>query len=280
MTRIAVLVACYNRKALTLNVLRQLKSTEEICTDTHFQVFLLDDASTDGTHDAVRVQFPSVKVLRGTGQLYWNRGMCAAYKAAAASNDWHAFMLLNDDLSFNPEDLVSFVTAYHDNNRLTPTILVGAVSSVDGKLLYSGMRRKNFWRTAPAIVAPDPHRFLELDTMNGNLVLVPGKLMRRLGGLDPVFHHGFGDIDLGYRARKLGGRILLYPRVVGSAPQNLPFKEKLAKLNKRERLNLLFASPHDLGQYAWVRVATRPKNSVPHIHIQFVCQKALYSTLD
>jgi GT2 family glycosyltransferase len=43
---------------------------------------VLDDASSDGTSDAIAVQFPDVTVLHGDGELCWNGGMRRASAAA------------------------------------------------------------------------------------------------------------------------------------------------------------------------------------------------------
>ena len=51
-------------------------------------VFVLDDASSDGTSEAVAEQFPEVTVLHGDGELYWNGGMRRAFAAAIAVGDF------------------------------------------------------------------------------------------------------------------------------------------------------------------------------------------------
>ena len=61
------------------------------------EVFLVDDCSTDGTSTALQIQYPSIKIIQGDGNLYWNRGMHLAWKTAAASKEFDYFLWLNDD---------------------------------------------------------------------------------------------------------------------------------------------------------------------------------------
>ena len=77
--KIAVLMTCHNRKESTLRCLRGLPSD--------LDVFLVDDASTDGTSDAVREVSRAerdgrVEVREGNGSLYWAWGMALAWRAS------------------------------------------------------------------------------------------------------------------------------------------------------------------------------------------------------
>ena len=63
-------------------------------------VFVLDDASSDGTGEAIAEQFPEVTVLRGDGKLYWNGGMRRAF-AAAIAGDYDYYLWMNDDTTLD-----------------------------------------------------------------------------------------------------------------------------------------------------------------------------------
>lgn len=79
--RIAALLTCFNRKEKTLQCLKSLFQVLPGCI-----VFLVDDASTDGTSDAVKQLFPEVHIIRGDGNLFWSRGMFTAWKEAVKGN--------------------------------------------------------------------------------------------------------------------------------------------------------------------------------------------------
>ena len=81
-TRVAAVMAAYNRRELTLECLRSLRAQH--VPDVTLDAFVLDDASTDGTGEAIAEQFPDVTVLHGDGKQYWNGGMRRAFGAAIA----------------------------------------------------------------------------------------------------------------------------------------------------------------------------------------------------
>ena len=58
---------------LTLACLRSLKAQR--APGVILDLFVLDDASSDGTSEQIAEQFPEATLLHGNGQLYWNGGM-------------------------------------------------------------------------------------------------------------------------------------------------------------------------------------------------------------
>jgi len=217
---IAVLMACHNRKALTLRILAQIEEAASRHEDLRTTTFLLDDASTDGTADDVARRFPRVSLIAGSGSLFWNRGMVLAFKTAqAARQDWDYYLLLNDDLDLDIDAFATVIRDCHTHNTTTPTIMVGWVRGPDGEVTYGGFARHS--RCKPMRVhrvGVRQEQAVPADTFNANFVVLPAPLMEALEGLDPSFHHGYGDIDLGFRATKLGATILVHNRSVGITP--------------------------------------------------------------
>jgi Mrp family chromosome partitioning ATPase len=80
--RIAAVLAAYNRRELTLACLASLQAQQ--VPGVVLYTFALDDASSDGTADAVAERFPDTVLLHGDGQQYWAGGMCQAFAAAGA----------------------------------------------------------------------------------------------------------------------------------------------------------------------------------------------------
>jgi GT2 family glycosyltransferase len=98
MTRVVPVMAAYNHRELTLACLRSLEAQQ--VPGGELDVFVLDDASSDGTGQAIAEQFPQVNVLRGDGHLYWNGGMRRAF-GAAIERDYDHYLWMNDDTSLD-----------------------------------------------------------------------------------------------------------------------------------------------------------------------------------
>ncbi len=251
MCRIAVLLTCHNRRNKTLDSLGSLYTSRNHSTDVQFQVYLTDDGSTDGTAEAVRMFDPGIQIIRGPGNLFWNRGMIAAWEAALASVEpWDAFLLLNDDTRLDASALDVLLET--SRNTDPNAIIVGAIRDPEsGELTYGGIRRTSQWhpgRTARLPISSEPQ---DADTFNANCVLVSAGCVERIGTLDPVFNHAMGDFDYGLRARKAGIRVVVAPGTIGTCPRNHmrgSWKDSSQPMRKRLRqLN----SPKGLPYHEW-----------------------------
>jgi GT2 family glycosyltransferase len=219
--RVAVLMACHNRRQLTLACLRSLYQQRDL--PASLAVFLVDDGSRDGTSEAVAQEFPQVEVIAGTGQLYWGGGMRLAFEVASRQEfDFHLW--LNDDVILDTDAVNTLLATYSEvtGSRAAPTIIVGAVRDPISKTTsYSGLRYSSNWhplRFEKVKPGPVPKRCL---TLSGNVVLIPGGVLGMLGGVDSAFVHSFGDEDYGLRLTSSGGQVWVTAQHVGICPRNV-----------------------------------------------------------
>lgn len=214
---LAVAIASFNRRDVTLRCLTSLFAQQT--AGARLTVHLLDDASPDGTAEAIHQHFPEVEIITGNGRLYWGGGMHRAM-AAAIRHPFDALLLLNDDVILAPNSLATLLAAWTTANAGShvPNIIVGATRDpATDAISYSGFLRTSALNPFKLRrVAPDPGRLVPCDTMNGNCVLVPAEIVRRIGTIDPVFVHQLGDIDYGYRARAAGARLWIAATPIGT----------------------------------------------------------------
>src|SRR5690606_8544988 len=152
------------------------------------EVFLVDDGSTDGTGEAVKDNYPQVKVIEGNGDLFWNQGMRLAWKTAAETKAFNFYFWLNDDTIL---DQFSFIQILKDFNEAQqkekkPIIMVGACRAEKDSLQFSYGGRDN---NGPIV----PNGNIQICTyINGNAVLVPQKINSLIGNLSDDYTHGMG----------------------------------------------------------------------------------------
>lgn len=211
---VAILISVFNRKESTLECLSrcfaQIDSFRGAGKYT-FSVYLTEDGCTDGTPEAVSERFPDVHIIHGDGSLFWNRGMCAAWNAAAADSP-DFYLWLNDDTMMRPGALA--VLLENSASLGHRAIVVGTAEGSDGRISYGGRYRSG------RLVTPDRIIPVACDLFNGNLVLVPDYVYRRLGTLDPFYTHSFGDFDYGVRALKKDITAVVAPGILADCDRN------------------------------------------------------------
>jgi GT2 family glycosyltransferase len=235
--KLVVLMACHNRLNTTLACLQALYQQ-----NATFDVYLVDDGSSDGTSDAVRTNYPEVKLFKGNGNLFWVGAMRLAF-SEALKDGYDYYLWLNDDTLLEPDALSNL----HNTHQLLTkrgypnSIVVGSVKDpATGKYTYGGRVRSKdrFSRTFEAVEPEQKPK--ECDTMHGNVVLIPHTVVEKVGNLDESFTHQRGDLDYGLRARKLGCSIWVAPGYLGTCSQNsvrgswvdtsLPIHKRLQKV--------------------------------------------------
>ena len=200
MNRIAVLITCFNRKDRTLRCL-QTVSQQNVAVD----IFLVDDGSTDGTSEAVSLHFPDVHIIKGNGNLYWNRGMYTAW-TEAEKGDYDFYLWLNDD-TYLYDDAFK-MTLEASSSQQHKALIVGAICSPTDKMRPFG----GDYKKKPLY----PNGELQLcDEFGGNFVWVPRVVHQACGKLDPYYWHSLGDTDYGRMVTKKGFKMFITPKHVG-----------------------------------------------------------------
>jgi GT2 family glycosyltransferase len=234
MSKIAVLLTCHNRREKTLSCLHSLFGAT-LPAGYKTEVFLVDDGSTDGTGEAVKKSFPQVIVIRGDGNLYWNKGMNLAWRIAVETSDYDFYLWLNDDVILKKESIEIFLKDFRTAGT-NNAIIAGACQSGNGMVTYSGYNSL----TKKIKVTPNSD-IQQCEYFNGNAVLVPSFVFKQVGFLDSLFHHGQGDFDYGLKAKKAGIQSFVSSGFVGVCERNIelprwcnpryPLPERLKSFN-------------------------------------------------
>jgi GT2 family glycosyltransferase len=219
--RVAVLLTCHDRVDRTSACLASIRSQDH-ASETEIDVVLVDAGSSDGTADTVGDRFPDVTVLRRGPELFWNGGMRVAL-AHAYESDPDLYLWLNDDVELDP-DAIATLLATHDDlvtTRSAPCIVVGSTRDPEtGVVTYGGVVRPDRRRPLHYERVEPGERPHEVETMNGNCVLIPREVVARIGNLAAAYTHGMGDYDYGHRATRAGAQVWIAPGTIGTCSRN------------------------------------------------------------
>lgn len=232
MKSIAVLLAVHNRCEQTHRCLLQL-SKVLLPSDFKLHIYITDDGCTDGTTEMINNLYPNVNLIKGDGNLFWNRGMYVAWDIAALNN-YDFYLWLNDDTYLYENCINSAIK--ESEQKENKAIIVGATTSRDHfQITYGG-------RLANGKIPFPNGKTIEVSFFNGNFVLVPKYVYEKIGNLDYTFHHSKGDFDYGMRAVESGIKIYQLGEIIGECDlhdqldgwcnPNVPLKKRLKLLKK------------------------------------------------
>lgn len=215
MKKIAVLLTVFNRKEITLRGLESLfRSINYITEECSFDIYMVDDGSTDGTSDAVKELYSDVVVLKGNGDLFWNGGMIHAWVEASKRDDYDAYLWYNDDSFLYESSLVQIIKSAERNQW--NSVIVGSMCSNndDSIVTYGGRDRKG------SLLLPDENKDIPCFTFNGNLVLIPRSVYKIVGVNDKRFRHSYGDWIYGLDATEKGFVNYIAPGILGKCDRH------------------------------------------------------------
>ncbi len=171
-----------------------------------WEIIVVDDASTDGSVTFLKKNYPQVRVMVHQK----NQRFAAACNTGVKAAKGEIVVLLNNDVSPEPAFLEPLLKHFEDS-------LVFAVGCKEkdirnGKVVYSGRGLGEFkrgflvhWR------AKDQNKRDTLWATAGSMAVEREKWLK-LGGMDPLFRPAYWeDIDLSWRARKRGWRVVFEP---------------------------------------------------------------------
>lgn len=231
MNSIAVLLTCFNRKDVTYKCLSNLFKLR-----TDIDVYCVDDASSDGTQDMIRKEFPMVNLIIGNGNLFWNRGMRLAWeKALNSGKNYQYFFWLNDDLELYENAFDEVLSCLKINNDYA--IVSGLVQESSTKESIYGGHHNGKLVTANGLMNP-------ITNMNGNFVGIPNKVVEKIGILDPVYHHDLGDVDYGLMGIEADIPVLSSRSFIGMTDGGLKSPHKRNRrlgTNIKKRFQILYS---------------------------------------
>jgi len=204
-----------------------------------FETLLVDNASTDGAAQAAAKADPTLRLIANKT----NRGFAGGVNdgARAARGRWIA--LLNPDAYAEPdwlEKLTAAARAHPDVRAFTSRQLMaqdpGRLDGLGDVMAASGFPFRGGYRGRD----PGPQPVGEVFSACGAAMLIERALFLELGGFDERLFCYCEDVDLGYRLRLAGERVLVIPEAIvrheGSASTGGPRSDFAAFHGARNRL--------------------------------------------
>ncbi len=220
---VSVAIVSYNTKSDLVRCLATIRESGSRCS---LEVLVVDNASSDGSADAVAREFPHVQLVRNAENAGYSRAVNQAIHAAGGRH----VLILNPDIEVIPGSIDALLA--HMSAHPRTGIAGGKLLNSDGTLQYSCrtfytvstllFRRTPLGRLFPKSRVVREHLMLdwdhastrEVDWMLGACLMVRAEAIREVGLMDERFFMYFEDVDWCYRMKQHGWSVMYVPDAV------------------------------------------------------------------
>lgn len=202
----------YNGRDLLLETLESLTKM----TYSNYKIVVIDNGSTDGSQEAVRIRYPTIELVENNENLGvmagYNKGLEYGLEKKA---DW--IFLLNNDIVIDPElltELVKVATTDDKIGLLGPKIYF---QSEPNKFWYAGGKINFFTgiishRGIRELDGGQYDRVEDTDYITGCAMLIKREVIEKVGMLDLIFSPMYSeDADYSIRVKRNGYRLMYVP---------------------------------------------------------------------
>lgn len=230
MTDLGIIILNYNTRDLLRACLRSLLETRGVA----IEIFVVDNASADGSAEMVRAEFPhnefpNLRLIasdRNGGYAYGNN--LALREFLARPRRPRALMLLNTDTVVSPDalrKLMNFLDTHPDAGVVGPK-LVRADGSLDLACrrsfptpqvsFYRMIGLSKLFPKSPRfgrynMTFLDENETAQVDSVVGAAMLMRTEALEQAGILDEAFFMYGEDLDLALRIKQKGWNVYYYP---------------------------------------------------------------------
>ncbi len=213
---IGVVVLSYNKRDDLLLALESIIRSEY----PDLQLVVVDNASSDGSADAVEARYPRVTMIRNTENLGAAGGRNSGWKHLRNTAACDYVVFLDDDSEVTPSyfaEIASCFEAYPEAGVVAGKALTGVNSGVIMSVgiavnLYTGFVGDI------GVGEKDIGQYeygRDLQACGGFALAVRAAVLEELNGIDEQFNpYGWEEVDFCLRARSAGYRVRYEPRAV------------------------------------------------------------------
>ncbi len=261
---VSIIIVSWNTREVLRNCLRSVYEQTGVSGDIDFEVVVVDNASTDGSAQMVRNDFPKVILIENSE----NRGFAAANNQGIAAACGRYVLLLNSDTVIldnaigkviaaaeaDPEAAVVGCRILNPDRSLQascfmfPSILNLLLSStylykIFPKSRFFGREQMTWW---------DRNDTREVEVATGCFMLVRKKAIEQTGVLDERFFMYAEETDWCYRFHQNKWRIIFTPdaRIIHLGGQSSQRIRSKMYLQLRGSILLFFRKHRNLSVYA------------------------------
>lgn len=220
---LSIIIVNYNTKDLTTKAIESILNRK---WKVKYEIIVVDNDSTDGSNKVIKEKFTQVKLINNKENL----GFAKANNIGIKQSNGCYILLLNSD-TIVKDNTIDQIVQYMEENRE-----IGAagckVVLPDGSLdlackrsfptpqnaLYNALKLDKFFPDNKRfgdynLTYLDENEINEVDCLVGAFMMIRREVLEEVGLLDEDYFMYGEDIDLCYRIKQAGWKIVYYPEV-------------------------------------------------------------------
>jgi N-acetylglucosaminyl-diphospho-decaprenol L-rhamnosyltransferase len=242
MSQLSVVIVSWNTRDLLVQCLESVYADQQA---PEFEVWVVDNGSSDGSLELVRQRFPQTQVVANDDNL----GFARANNQALGQISSPFALLLNSDAVLPSNAIVKLLACMseHPQAAAVGPLYLNADGSFQASygnfptlatelLLLTGLARWLLGLHYPSQPVADMHQPRLVDWVPGACLLVRMQAMRHVGLLDEGYFFYSEEVDWCYRLRQQGWQVWFVPTV--AVTHHL---SQSARLASQARLRNLYA---------------------------------------
>lgn len=207
---LSIIIVSFNTRELLADCLHSIFSQK----GTEFEVWVVDNASSDESAQMVKKEFPQVRLIENRENL----GFSGANNLAIKKAQGQFLFLLNSDTILKGQALAKILDFFDENPEAgvvgvkilnsdgSPQESVGKFYNlINTFLMLFGVERMGLMRSSP-------DETKEVDWVSGAALALRKEILPKVGLLDENFFMYMEEVEWCFRAKLAGFKIFFYPQ--------------------------------------------------------------------
>lgn len=218
MVKLSIVILSFNTKDLTIRCIKSIADQyKKQLEKGEFEIIIVDNASTDGSVEAFQSASwrTKIKIIKNTENVGFSKGNNIGAKNAKGKY----LFFLNSDTEILDDEFWGMINFLEENPQVG--ILGARLINIDGSnqksvgkfyglrnvfLMLLGGERLGLLRFAPKDI-------VNTDWVSGAALMIRKDLFEKLNGFDEEIFMYMEDMELCFRAKKLGSLVGFYPKI-------------------------------------------------------------------
>ena len=246
---LSIIIVNYNVKEFLQNLIHSIEKASSNLTK---EIFIIDNASDDGSVDFIKEKFPQIKLFANQKNLGFGKANNIGLKEATGKY----ILLINPDTIVAEDTFEKMIQFFESNKNVG---LAGCkILNPDGTLQLAC--RRSFpgpWTSFTKVTGLsslfpnskifarynltylDENQTYEVDAISGSFMMMRKEVYDKVGGFDEQFFMYGEDLDLCYRIQKAGYKVFYV-----HTTQIIHYKGESTKRSSLDETKVFYSSMH------------------------------------